>query len=301
MLKKLLASFKQSERSLRQRTLKNTIKATGVGLYSGKKVYITLKPAPEDTGIIFRRLDLPEIPEIPAKVENMSNSPLFTTLEKNNTKVSSVEHLLSAMAGMGIDNAYIELTGEEVPAMDGSAGPFVFLLQSADVFEQAFNKKFIRIKKNILIEEGEKWVRLEPYEGFKIALSLDFERSSQHHIFQNVTIDFSETSYMREVSRARNFELFSRLEKQKAKRIKTGISLNNTIMIGDNRIFNEDGYRYEDELIRHKVVDAIGDLKLLENDMLGAFFSGNNIDHRLTQLLLQKLLADKTAWEIVSI
>ncbi len=301
MLKNLLKKLQSKKHSqTTQLTLKNSIKATGVGLNSGNKAYLTLRPAKENTGIIFRRVDLPDEPEIPAKIQYMGDTYLFTTLEKNGIKVTSVEHILSAMAGMGIDNAYVDLTGEEVPAMDGSAGPFVFLLQKAEVIIQEAKIKFIRIKQNIHMEEGENWVRLEPYEGLKVALSLDFERSKDQHVFQKVEMDFSKTSYIREVSRARNFALYTQLEKQKKNNHSLGVSLNNTLILGEDRLFNEDGFRYEDELVNHKVLDTIGDLKLLEYPLIGSF-RGNNNNHRLNKLLMQKMLADKTAWEIISV
>ncbi|MCU7833652.1 MAG: UDP-3-O-acyl-N-acetylglucosamine deacetylase [gamma proteobacterium symbiont of Taylorina sp.] len=283
---------------IRQRTLKNSIKATGVGLHSGEKVYLTLRPASENTGIIFRRVDLDIPVEIPARAENVGDTTLSTTLEKGGVKISTVEHLLSAMAGMGIDNAYIDVSASEVPIMDGSAGPFVFLLQSAGIVEQTAAKRFIRIKHNVLVEEGDKWVRFEPYEGFKVSFIIDFEHPAIQGRPQCSEMDFSSTSFVREVSRARTFGFMNQIEQLRANNLALGGSLNNAIVMDEYRILNEDGLRYEDEFVKHKILDAIGDLYLLGSSLIGAF-SGHKAGHALNNKILRKLLADKDAWEEV--
>ncbi len=283
---------------IKQRTLKNSIKATGVGLHSGEKVYLTLRPAPVNTGIIFRRVDLDTPVEIPARAENVGDTTLSTTLVKDGVRISTVEHLLSAMAGMGIDNAYIDLSAPEVPIMDGSAGPFVFLLQSAGIVEQSAHKRFIRIKRNVVIEEGDKWVRFEPYEGFKVSFTIDFEHPVIQGRSQSAEIDFSSTSFVREVSRARTFGFMNQIEQLRANNLALGGSLNNAIVMDEYRILNEDGLRYEDEFVKHKILDAIGDLYLLGSSLIGAF-SGHKAGHALNNKILRELLADKSAWEEV--
>ena len=283
---------------IRQRTLKNNIKATGVGLHSGEKVYLTLRPAPVNTGIIFRRVDLDTPVEIPARAENVGDTTLSTTLVKDGVRISTVEHLLSAMAGLGIDNAYIDLSASEVPIMDGSAGPFVFLLQSAGIVEQSAAKRFIRIKRNVVVEEGDKWVRFEPYEGFKVSFIIDFEHPAIQGRSQSAEMDFSSTSFVREVSRARTFGFMNQIEQLRANNLALGGSLNNAIVMDEYRILNEDGLRYEDEFVKHKILDAIGDLYLLGSSLIGAF-SGHKAGHALNNKLLRELLADESAWEEV--
>lgn len=283
---------------IKQRTLKNSIKATGVGLHSGEKVYLTLSPAPVNTGIIFRRTDLDDPVEIPARAENVGDTTLSTTLIKDGVRISTVEHLLSAMAGMGIDNAYIDLSASEVPIMDGSAGPFVFLLQSAGIVEQSAAKRFIRIKRSITLEEGDKWVKLEPYEGFKVSFNIDFKHPAIQGRSQSSEMDFSSTSFVREVSRARTFGFMNQIEQLRANNLALGGSLNNAIVMDEYRILNEDGLRYEDEFVKHKILDAIGDLYLLGSSLIGAF-SGHKAGHALNNKILRELLADKSAWEEV--
>jgi len=284
---------------IKQRTLKNVIRATGVGLHTGEKVYLTLRPAPVDTGIIFRRTDLARPIEVRACPENVSDTRLSTTLESNGVKISTVEHLMSAFAGLGIDNAYVDLTAPEVPIMDGSAGPFVFLIQSAGIQEQAAPKRFIRIKKKIHIEEGDKWVSFEPLEGFKVSFIIDFD----HPIFQNSTqvacIDFSTTSFVKEISRARTFGFMRHLEALRKDGLARGGGIDNAIVMDDFRILNEDGLRYEDEFVKHKILDAIGDLYLLGHPLIGAF-SARKSGHALNNRLLRALITDKEAWELVS-
>jgi UDP-3-O-[3-hydroxymyristoyl] N-acetylglucosamine deacetylase len=283
---------------IKQRTLKNSIKATGVGLHSGEKVFLTLRPAPVNTGIIFCRVDLDEVVEIPARAENVGDTTLSTTLVKDGVKISTVEHLLSAMAGMGIDNAYIDLSAAEVPIMDGSAGPFVFLLQSAGIVEQSVAKRFIRIKHNVVVEEGDKWVRFEPYEGFKVSSIIDFKHPAIQGRAQSAEMDFSSTSFVREVSRARTFGFMSQIEHLRKNNLALGGSLNNAIVMDEYRILNQDGLRYDDEFVKHKILDAIGDLYLLGSSLIGSF-SAHKAGHSLNNRILRKLLADKSAWEEV--
>ena len=284
---------------IRQRTLKNVIRATGVGLHTGEKVYLTLRPAAADTGIVFRRVDLDTPVEIEAKAENVGETTLSSTLVKDGVKISTVEHLLSAMAGMGIDNAYVDLSAPEVPIMDGSAGPFVFLIQSAGIEEQDVPKRFIRIKRSVVVEEGDKWVRFDPFDGFKVALEIDFDHPVFKGRSQLAEIDFSTTSFVKEVSRARTFGFMSQLEMLRARNLALGGSLDNAVVVDDYRVLNEDGLRYEDEFVKHKVLDAIGDLYLLGCSLIGAF-SGHKSGHALNNRLLCALLADKEAWEQVS-
>ncbi len=284
---------------IRQRTLKNVIRATGVGLHTGEKIYLTLRPAAIDTGIVFRRVDLDEPVDIPARPEYVGDTQLCTTVCRDGTRVSTVEHLLSALAGLGIDNAYIDLSAAEVPIMDGSAGPFVFLIQSAGIEEQNAPKKFVRIKHPVIVEEDDKWVKFEPFDGFKVSFSIDFD----HPVFQTHTrtaeLDFSTTSFVKEVSRARTFGLLKDVEQLRENNLALGGSLDNAIVVDDYRILNEDGLRYEDEFVKHKILDAVGDLYLLGHSLIGAF-SGYKSGHALNNRLLRALIADEDAWEIVT-
>jgi len=284
---------------IRQRTLKNVIRATGVGLHTGEKVYLTLRPAPVDAGIIFRRVDLDPPVEVKAKAENVGDTTLSSTLTDGDVRISTVEHLLSALAGLGIDNAYVDLSAAEVPIMDGSAGPFVFLIQSAGIVEQEAPKRFIRIKRTVRVEEDDKWVQFEPFSGFKVSLSIDFD----HPVFQGRSqiseMDFSTTSFVKEVSRARTFGFMSQMEALQARNLALGGSLDNAIVVDDFRVLNEDGLRYEDEFVKHKVLDAIGDLYLLGHSLIGAF-SGHKSGHGLNNRLLRTLLANEDAWELVT-
>ncbi|BAP56836.1 UDP-3-0-acyl N-acetylglucosamine deacetylase [Thioploca ingrica] len=284
---------------MKQRTLKNIIRATGVGLHTGEKVYLTLRPAPANTGIIFRRVDL-EVPvEIAARTENVGDTKLSTTLIKEAVRISTIEHLLSALAGLGIDNAYIDLSAPEVPIMDGSAGPFVFLIQSAGIEEQNVPKKYIRIKRPIQVQQGDKWARFEPFDGFKVSFQIDFNHPVFKRQPQSVEIDFSKTSFVKEVSRARTFGFMQEVELLRENQLALGGSLDNAIVMDDYRILNEDGLRYEDEFVKHKVLDAIGDLYLLGHSLIGAF-SGYKSGHELNNTLLRALLANQPAWEMVS-
>lgn len=285
---------------IKQRTLKNMIRATGVGLHSGETVYLTLRPAAPDVGIVFRRVDLDPVIEIEAKAKNVGETALSTTLvDDQGHKVSTVEHLLSALAGLGIDNAYVDLNAAEVPIMDGSAGPFVFLIQSAGIEEQNVAKKFIRIKKEVFLENGDKWGKFEPFDGFKVSFTIDFKHPAFTGRPQQVEVDFSSTSFVREVSRARTFGFMKDIEKLRENNLALGASVDNAIALDDYRIVNEDGLRYEDEFVRHKVLDAIGDLYLLGYSLIGAF-SGYKSGHEVNNMLLRKLLAQEDAWELVS-
>jgi UDP-3-O-[3-hydroxymyristoyl] N-acetylglucosamine deacetylase len=284
---------------IKQRTLKNVIRATGVGLHSGEMVYLTLRPAAPNTGIIFRRVDLDPVVELEAKAENVGETALSTTLVQHGQKVSTVEHLLSAFAGLGIDNAYIDLNAAEVPIMDGSAGPFVFLVQSAGIEEQNVAKQFIRIKKPVMFQEGDKWAKFEPFDGFKVSFTIDFEHPAFTGRPQQVDVDFSSTSFVREVSRARTFGFMKDIEKLRENNLALGGSMDNAIVVDDYRVLNEDGLRYEDEFVRHKVLDAIGDLYLLGHSLIGAF-SGYKSGHEVNNKLLRQLLAQEDAWELVT-
>src|SRR5512143_2944123 len=284
---------------IRQRTLKNVIRATGVGLHTGEKVYMTLRPAAVDTGIVFRRVDLAKPVEIRSCCENVGDTRLSTTLIKDGVRIATIEHLLSALAGLGIDNAYVDLSAPEIPIMDGSAGPFVFLLQSAGIEAQAAPKQFIRILKPVEVREGDKWVRLEPYHGFRVDLSIDFVHPVFDRSRQSVSVDFSTTSYIKEVCRARTFGFMQDVETMRSQGLALGGSLDNAIVMDEYRVLNTDGLRYEDEFVKHKVLDAIGDLYLLGHPLIGAF-SGHKTGHALNNRLLRQLMEDKPSWERVS-
>ncbi len=284
---------------IKQRTLKNVIRATGVGLHTGKKILLTLRPAPANAGIIFRRIDLDEPVEIEAKPDNVGDTMLSTSLVKDGVKISTVEHLLSAFAGFGIDNAYIDLSSDEVPIMDGSAGPFVFLIQSAGVEEQNAPKQFLRIKEKIRVEDEDKWAMFEPFEGFKVGFTIEFDHPMFHDGNCKAEIDFSTTSYVKEVSRARTFGFMRDVELLRENNLALGGSLDNAVVVDDYRILNEDGLRYEDECVKHKILDAIGDLYLLGHSLIGSF-TGFKSGHALNNRLLRELLVTESAWELVS-
>ena len=284
---------------IRQRTLKNVIKATGVGLHTGQKVYLSLRPAAPNTGIVFRRVDLPEPVDIVATPQNVGETILSTTLVKDNVKISTVEHLLSALAGLGIDNAYVDVSAPEVPIMDGSAGPFVFLIQSAGVEEQNAPKRFIRIKKPIRVQDGDKWASFEPYEGFKVTFTIDFDHPAFNEDTQSASIDFSSTSFVKEVSRARTFGFMRDIEALRKRRLALGGSMDNAIVVDNYRVLNEDGLRYADEFVKHKILDAIGDLYLLGHSLIGSF-TGYKSGHGLNNQLLRELLSQADAWESVT-
>jgi UDP-3-O-[3-hydroxymyristoyl] N-acetylglucosamine deacetylase len=279
-----------------QRTLKNSIRATGVGLHTGKKVLMTLRPAPPDSGIVFRRMDMDPAAEIPARAENVGDTMLGTTLINGEARVSTVEHLLSAFAGLGIDNAVVEVSAPEVPIMDGSAGPFVFLLQSAGIEQQRTPKRFVRIKKRVRVEDGDKWAQFDPFDGFKVNFEIEFNHPVFKRRSQKASMDFSTTSFLKEVSRARTFGFMRDLEVLRSRNLALGGNLDNAIVLDDYRVLNEDGLRYEDEFVKHKILDAIGDLYLLGHSLIGEF-SGYKSGHALNNRLLRTLLADQSAWE----
>ncbi len=282
-----------------QRTLKNSIRATGVGLHTGKKVLMTLRPAPANVGIVFRRVDLDTPVDIRAHAENVGDTMLGTTLVKEGVKISTVEHLLSAFAGLGIDNAFVEVSAPEVPIMDGSAGPFVFLLQSAGIEEQSTPKRFVRIKKTVRVEDGDKWARFDPFDGFKVNFEIEFNHPIFKKRSQVASMDFSTTSFLKEVSRARTFGFMRDLETLRARNLALGGTMDNAIVLDDFRVLNEDGLRYEDEFVKHKILDAIGDLYLLGHSLIGEF-SGFKSGHALNNRLLRTLVALTDAWEEVT-
>ena len=284
---------------MRQRTLRHSIKATGVSLHTGEKVFMTLKPAPVDTGIVFRRIDLDPVLELPALAENVGDTTLSTSLMVGVGRVSTVEHLMAALAGLGVDNAIIDLTAEEVPIMDGSAAPFVFLLQSAGVVEQDAPKKFVRIKRKLTVEDADKVASLLPYEGFKVSFTIDFD----HPVFRDRTahaeLDFSTASFEQEVSRARTFGFLHEIEYLRSRGLARGGSMDNAIVVDEYRILNQEGLRYEDEFVRHKVLDAVGDLYLLGHCLIGEFRAYKS-GHALNNALVRALIAQPDAWEMVT-
>lgn len=284
---------------LKQRTLKTIVRATGVGVHTGHKVAMALRPAPIDTGIVFCRTDLPGNPAIPAHALNVSNTTMATVIEKDGARVSTVEHLMSAFAGLGVDNAFVDVSGEEVPIMDGSAGTFVFLIQSAGIEEQAAPKKYIRVLKKVEIEDGDKKVRLEPFDGFKVGFFIEFKHPVFDAATTEVEVDFGEVSFVRDVARARTFGFTQEVEMLYSKGLGRGGSLDNVVVIDDFRVLNADGLRMDDEFVKHKALDAVGDLYLLGHPVIGAFY-GRKSGHALNNLLVRKLLADRTAWEEVT-
>lgn len=281
---------------MKQRTPKKVIQATGVGLHSGEKVLLTLRPAPINTGIIFRRIDLSPVVEIPASYEHVMDTVLCTSLHYKGVKVATVEHLLSALSGLGIDNAYIDIDAAEIPIMDGSAAPFVFLIQSAGIQEQNAPKRFIRILKPIRVEAKGKYVQFLPYNGYKISFTIDFDHPVFNDKPQSATFEYSSTAYVKEVCRARTFGFLSDYEKLRQNDLAKGGSLNNAIVVDDYRVLNEDGLRFADEFVKHKVLDVMGDLYLLNSNLLGAF-EGYKSGHELNNQLLRKLMQQQDAWE----
>ncbi|MBX3646414.1 MAG: UDP-3-O-acyl-N-acetylglucosamine deacetylase [Rhodocyclaceae bacterium] len=284
---------------LQQRTLKSLIRATGVGLHSGAKVTMTLRPAAPDTGIVFRRIDLDPPVELRADPFAVGDTRLASCLERDGAKIATVEHLMSALSGLGIDNAWVDVDAAEIPIMDGSAAPFVFLIQSAGIEEQKAAKKFIRVKKPVRVEEGDKWAELVPYDGFRLTFSIVFSHPVFDKSNPQVTVDFAEHSYVREVARARTFGFMQDVETMRSQGLALGGSLENAIVMDEYRVLNADGLRYGDEFVKHKVLDAVGDLYLLGHPLLGAF-SAHKSGHALNNKLLRALMADKTAWEMVS-
>ena len=284
---------------LRQRTLKSAIRATGVGLHTGEKVAMTLRPAQANTGIVFRRVDLRQPVDIRADASKVTDTRLCSALEEHGVKIATVEHLMSAFAGLGIDNAYVDLSGAEVPIMDGSASPFVFLIQSAGIEEQPVAKRFLRVRRTVEVEDGDKWARLEPYAGFRLSFSIVFDHPVFEKSSQSATVNFAETSYAKEVARARTFGFMQDVEALRSNGLALGGSLDNAIVMDEYRVLNADGLRYSDEFVKHKLLDAIGDLYLVGHPIIGAF-SAHKSGHALNNLLLRKLLASREAWELVS-
>ena len=284
---------------IRQRTLKTVIGATGVGLHTGEKVLLTLRPAPVGTGIIFRRVDLDPVIDIPASLENVCDTRLSTTLEYQGTRVSTVEHLMAAFAGLHIDNAIVELDSTEVPIMDGSAAVFVFLIQSAGIEMQSEAKRFIRIKDRIEVREGDKWARFEPFDGFRLSFSIDFDHPTMKSSAQHATVDLSKASFTKEVSRARTFGFLQDVEALREAGLARGGSLDNAIVLDDDRVINDDGLRYGDEFVKHKILDAIGDLYLLGHPLIGTF-SAHKSGHGLNNGLLRELVDKTNCWETVT-
>ena len=284
---------------IKQRTLKNIVRATGVGLHTGEKVYLTLRPAAPNSGIVFRRVDLDQPVDIRADPYAVGDTRLSSCLDKNGVRVSTVEHLMSALAGLGIDNAYVDLTAAEVPIMDGSAGPFVFLLQSAGIEEQPVAKKFIRVLKTLELHQGDKWVRFEPYNGFRVDFRIEFDHPVFSDANRRVVVDFATTSFVKEVARARTFGFMHDVENMRAQGLALGGSLDNAIVMDEYRVLNSDGLRYDDEFVKHKVLDAIGDLYLLGHPLIGSF-SAFKSGHALNNQLLRSLVQDASAWEFVT-
>ncbi len=284
---------------LAQRTLSNSIKAFGIGLHSGEPITLKLLPAPPDTGIIFRRVDLDPVVEIKARAENVGDTTMSTSLTWKDVKISTVEHLLSAMAGLGIDNAYVEVNAAEIPIMDGSAGPFVFLIQSAGLHEQDAPKKFIRIKEKVRVPYNDAWAQVSPFEGFKVAFTGVWDHPVHKQHGTKASINFNSTSFVKEVSRARTFGFMSDLEELKENDLALGASQKNAVAIGDDAILNEDGLRLENEMTKHKVLDAIGDLYLLGHNLVGSF-EGYKSGHTVNNALLRELLARPETWEVTT-
>jgi len=282
-----------------QRTLKNTIRATGVGLHSGDKVYMTLRPAPVNHGIVFRRVDLEPVVEVPADAGLVTETTLCTGLTCNGAKIQTVEHLMSAMAGLGIDNAIVELSSAELPIMDGSAGPFVFLLQSAGILEQDAAKRFIRIKSPVEVRDGDKIARFTPYDGYKLGFTIEFDHPMIPARQSRAELEFSTAAYIKEISRARTFGFMRDLEYMRERNLGLGGSMDNAIVLDEFRVLNDDGLRYTDEFVRHKILDAVGDLYLAGGPILGAY-EGFKSGHALNNKLVRALLAQQEAWEWVS-
>lgn len=284
---------------LRQRTLKSLTSTTGVGLHTGQKIRIVLRPAQPDTGIVFRRVDLDPVVDLPALAESVGETRLSSCLVSGSTKVYTVEHLMSAFAGLGVDNAFVDIDGPEVPVMDGSAAPFVFLIQAAGVEEQAVPKRFVRIRKRVEVSEGDKWARLEPYDGYKLSFSIVFNHPVIDKSGQSVTVDFADTSYLKEIARARTFGFMQDVEQLREDGLALGGGLDNAVVLDEYRVLNAEGLRFSDEFIRHKVLDAIGDLYLMGKPLLAAF-SAHKSGHALNNRLLRELISRPDAWEVVT-
>jgi UDP-3-O-[3-hydroxymyristoyl] N-acetylglucosamine deacetylase len=284
---------------LKQRSLKSLVRAKGVGLHTGQKINLTLRPAQPDTGVVFRRVDLASPVDIPARADLVGETRLSSCLVHQGVRVHTVEHLMSALAGMGVDNAYVDLDGPEVPIMDGSAAPFVLLIQQAGLEEQPAPKRFLRVKRTIEVLDGDKWARLEPYEGLRLQFSIVFNHPVIDRTRQSVSVDFAETSYLKEIARARTFGFMHDVERLREDGLALGGGLDNALVLDEFRLLNADGLRFADEFIRHTVLDAIGDLYLLGRPLLGAF-SAHKSGHALNNRLLRALVADPAAWEIAT-
>jgi UDP-3-O-[3-hydroxymyristoyl] N-acetylglucosamine deacetylase len=284
---------------LRQRTLKTLVSASGVGLHTGQKARLSLRPAPPDTGIVFRRVDLPSPVDIPARAELVSDTRLASCLTRDGAKVHTVEHLMSALGGLGIDNVYVDLDAAEVPIMDGSASPFVLLIQQAGIVQQAAPKRFLRVTRRVEVREADKWARLDPYDGYKLSFSIEFKHPVIERSTQSVEVDFAETSYLKEIARARTFGFMHEVESLRESGLALGGGLDNAVVLDEYRVLNVEGLRFADEFIRHKLLDAIGDLYLLGRPLLGAF-AAHKSGHALNNRLLRALLAEQGALELVS-
>ena len=284
---------------LTQRTLKNIIRATGVGLHTGEKVYLTLRPAPVNTGIVFTRIDLDPVVSIAAKASNVGDTTLSTTLVKEGVRISTVEHLMSAMSGLGIDNCYVDVSAPEVPIMDGSAGPFVFLIQSAGITQQDKIKKFIKVKKEVRVERGDSFAAIKPFDGFKVSFTIEFDDPTINKYASTSSIDFSSTSFVKEVCRARTFGSTKDLDYLQSQDLALGASVANAIAIGEDGIVNEEGLRFDDEFVKHKMLDAIGDLYLLGHNLIGEYY-GFKSGHELNNQLLRKIESEN-AFKIIEI
>jgi len=283
---------------LKQRTLKSLVKSSGVGLHTGQKVRMVLRPAPPDSGIVFRRIDLASPVDILARAENVGEARLASTLIKDGVKVHTVEHLMSALAGLGIDNAFVDLDAPELPIMDGSASPFALLIQQAGIEEQGAPKRFLRVRKTVEVKEGDKWARLEPYQGLRMSFSIEFRHPVIDRSTQSVTVDFAETSYLKEIARARTFGFMHEVEDLKDSGLALGGGLDNAVVLDEHSVLNSDGLRFADEFIRHKLLDAIGDLYLLGRPLLGAF-TAHKSGHALNNKLARAALAEPGALETV--
>jgi UDP-3-O-[3-hydroxymyristoyl] N-acetylglucosamine deacetylase len=284
---------------LRQRSLKSSVSASGVGLHTGQKVRLTLRPAAPDTGIVFRRIDLPSPVDIPARADLVGETRLSSCLVKDGAKLYTVEHLMSALGGLGVDNLYADLDAPELPIMDGSASPFVLLIQQAGIVEQAAPKRFLRVTRRVEVKDGDKWARLDPFDGYKLSFSIDFRHPVIERSTQSVEVNFAETSYLKEIARARTFGFMHEVEDLRDNGLALGGGLDNAVVLDEYRVLNAEGLRFADEFIRHKLLDAIGDLYLLGRPLLAAF-SAHKSGHALNNKLLRALLAQPGALETVS-
>ncbi|ULQ47095.1 UDP-3-O-acyl-N-acetylglucosamine deacetylase [Flagellatimonas centrodinii] len=283
-----------------QRTLRQAIRASGIGLHSGRKVFMSLLPAGPDTGIVFRRTDLDPVVELPSRADWLREATMCSTLvDDQGTRVATIEHLMSALAGLGVDNCIVELSSPEVPIMDGSAAPFVFLIQSAGIHEQEAPKRFLRIRQPVQVADGDKWARFEPHDGYRLSFAIEFAHPALRRSGQQVTLDFSTTTYIKEVARARTFGFMRELDALRANNLGLGASLDNVVALDDFRVVNQDGLRYEDEFVRHKILDAVGDLYLLGHSVIGAY-SAYKSGHALNNKLVRAVLEDRAAWEVVT-